>query len=268
VTGQGEQRNDDVTEQHYTATDKRCKTSALEEQILGQLRAAGLDIVPQVKRRSWVFDAAVQGTRIFIEINGAYWHSLPHAQERDVRKAEWAAEHGYTIITVTEEAYNDDPNGTIRHVVDAVEQARVVAKVDIVDTNAAHVVSSFFFDDWRDVFVRALGELGNVRHGCLAAGVARATAYKRRETDAEFALAWDEALENFSDLLEGMYARRAMEQSDRAMEFLLKANRREKYGDRLQIDDIAKHIDIMTLSTEQLERLVSGDDLVRILFGG
>jgi hypothetical protein len=49
---------------------------------------------------------------------------------------------------------------------------------------------------------------------------------------------------------------------------LLKANRREKYGDRLQIDDIAKHIDIMTLSTEQLERLVSGDDLVRILFGG
>jgi hypothetical protein len=46
-------------ETFYSATDKRCKTSALEEQILKKLGELGLDLVPQIKRRSWVFDAGV-----------------------------------------------------------------------------------------------------------------------------------------------------------------------------------------------------------------
>jgi very-short-patch-repair endonuclease len=238
-------------ETFHSATDKRCKTSALEQEILTKLGELGLDLVPQVKRRSWVFDAGVQGTRILIEVNGAYWHSLPHAQARDERKAQWAAQHGYTIITVAEEAYQADPDGMLLQVLEQVELARATA-VDRVDTERP--ISSYTFDDWRDDFVQSLAEFGNVRQACIAAGVSRAGAYKRRETDAEFAQAWDEALDNFCDLLEGVYARRAIEQSDRALEFLLKANRPEKYADKSKLELTGKDGGPVAITTPALEQ--------------
>jgi very-short-patch-repair endonuclease len=236
----------------YSATDKRCKTSALEQQILTKLAAMGLDLVPQVKRLSWVFDAGVQGTKILIEVNGAYWHSLPHAQERDAKKAAWASNHGYTIITIAEEAYQDDPDGTLERVIEAVERARELAKVDRVDTDAP--ISSYCFDDWRDAFIAALSDSANVRQACKAASISRAGAYKRRETDAEFRAAWDEAVENACDLLEGIYWTRAREQSDRAMEFLLKANRREKYGESAKLELTGKNggpLEQVTMSLDE-----------------
>lgn len=211
----------------YSATDKRCKTSGLEVEILAKLAELGLDLVPQIKRRSWVFDAGVQSTKILIEVNGDYWHDQPHAKERDARKAEWAAKHGYTIITVAEEAYQQDPDGSLQKVVEAVEHARSVAEVDKVDTDAP--ISSYTFDDWRDVFVASLAGDLNVRRACIAARISRANAYKRRDTDKEFELAWDEAIENAVDLLEGIYHQRALEQSDRAMEGFLRAYRKNRW---------------------------------------
>jgi very-short-patch-repair endonuclease len=224
-------------ETFYSATDKRCKTSALEEQILKKLGELGLDLVPQIKRRSWVFDAGVQGTKILIEINGDYWHSLPHAKERDQKKAAWASQHGYTIITITEGAYQEDPETVLLQVVEQVEQLRERTKVDTVDTDAP--ISSYTFDDWRDDFIASLSGDLNIRHACIAADISRSAAYKRRETDDEFRLAWDEAIENAADLLEGVYWKRAVEQSDRALEFLLKAARPEKYRERSEVQ--AKH---------------------------
>src|SRR5688500_18275937 len=111
-------------ETFYSATDKRCNTSVLEEQILTRHGELGLDLVPQSKGRFWVYDAGVQGSRILIEVKGAYWHSLPHAKERDQKKAEWDAKHGYSIITVAEEAYQEDPDGVLLAVVEQVEQLR------------------------------------------------------------------------------------------------------------------------------------------------
>lgn len=216
----------------YSATDKRCKTSGLEQEILAKLKELGLDLVPQIKRRSWVFDAGVQGTKILIEVNGAYWHSLPHAKERDAKKGEWAKRHGYTIITIAEEAYQADPDEVLLRVVDQVEQARTRAEVDKVDTNVP--MSSYTFDDWRDDFIASLSGDLNVRAACAAAGISRSNAYKRRETDAEFAEAWDEAIENAVDLLEGIYFQRAREQSDRAMEGFLRAYR-ERWRERTEV---------------------------------
>lgn len=211
----------------YSATDKRCKTSGLEAEILAKLAELGLDLVPQVKRRSWVFDAGVQGTKILIEVNGDFWHSQPHAQERDARKAEWAAKHGYTIISVWEGEYQKDPDGSLLKVLEAVEHARSVAKVDKVDTDAP--ISSYTFDDWRDDFIASLSGDLNVRRACIVAHISRSAAYKRRETDEEFAAAWDEAIDNAVDLLEGIYHQRALEQSDRAMEGFLRAYRRDRW---------------------------------------
>ena len=247
-------------ETFYKATDRRCKTSGLEQEILTKLAELGLDLVPQIKRRSWVFDAGVQGTKILIEINGAYWHSLPHAKERDQKKAEWAAKHGYTIITIAEESYQDDPDRMLLQVIEQVEQVRSRAEVDKVDTEAP--ISSYTFDDWRDDFIASLAGDLNVRRACIAADISRSGAYKRRETDEEFRLAWEEAEENACDLLEGVYWQRAIEQSDRALEFLLKANRREKYGERSQVELTGKNGGPMqvTMTPEELLALWTTDD--------
>jgi very-short-patch-repair endonuclease len=219
----------------HTATDKRCKTSGLEVEILAKLAELGLDLVPQIKRRSWVFDAGVQGTKILIEVNGRHWHGPDHpeVQERDRRKEAWASEHGYTIITITEDAYQKDPEEALLSVVYQVERLRDQGESDKSDTEGP--ISSFQFDDWRDDFVAALAEFGNVRGACIKARKSRSNAYYRRDTDEEFAEAWNEALDNFADLLEGVYAKRAIEQSDRAIEFLLKANRPEKYRERTEV---------------------------------
>lgn len=255
----------------YSATDKRCKTSGLEQEILAKLKDLGLDLVPQIKRRSWVFDAGVQGTKILIEVNGEHWHGPKHpeVQDRDRRKEAWATKHGYTIITITEDAYQKDPEEVLLSVVYQVEQARSAAEVDKVDTNVP--LSSHTFDDWRDDFIEVLSSTLNVRAACLAAGISRSNAYKRRDNDPEFREAWDEAVDNACDLLEGVYFSRALKQSDRALEFLLKANRREKYGDKIQFDALLKvlfeKIDYSTLSAAQIEALANGDDPISVLLG-
>lgn len=255
----------------YSATDKRCKTSGLEQEILAKLKELGLDLVPQIKRRSWVFDAGVQGTKILIEVNGDHWHGPKHpeVQERDRRKEAWATKHGYTIITIAEEVYQADPDEVLLKVVEQVEQARGAAEVDKVDTGVP--MSSYTFDDWRDDFIEVLSGTLNVRAACVAAGISRSNAYKRRDTDPEFAEAWDEAVDNACDLLEGVYFSRALEQSDRALEFLLRANRREKYGDKIQLDALLKvlfeKIDYTALSAAQIEALANGDDPITVLLG-
>lgn len=50
---------------------------------------------------SFVFDEFIPSC-ILIEVQGDYWHSRLDNQERDVRKAQWAQDHGYTLITIWE----------------------------------------------------------------------------------------------------------------------------------------------------------------------
>lgn len=103
-------------------------------------------------------------------------------------------------------------------------------------------------------FLDALAESPNVSAACRAAGVPRRTVYNHRATDAEFAAAWDDALEQSTDALVGEAYRRALkgterpvfyqgdecgrirEYSDTLAIFLLKAHRRDVYGDRVRQD--------------------------------
>jgi hypothetical protein len=62
------------------------------------------------------------------------------------------------------------------------------------------------------------------------------TAYDWRKADADFAKAWDAALEAGTDVLEDIALQRAKLQSDTLIIFLLKARRPEKYKERSQID--------------------------------
>jgi hypothetical protein len=104
--------------------------------------------------------------------------------------------------------------------------------------------------DWAPTFLAALAKSPNVTGACRKAGIGRRTAYDRRGSDAEFAAAWDDAIEQSTDDLVGEMYRRAKEgvekpvyfqgapcgtvreYSDAMAIFLTKCHRREVYGDR------------------------------------
>lgn len=56
--------------------------------------------------------------------------------------------------------------------------------------------------EWHPRFLEAFRRVGVVGAACEAAGVNRATAYRHRETDPEFAAAWAEAEDDATDVLE------------------------------------------------------------------
>ena len=104
-----------------------------------------------------------------------------------------------------------------------------------------------------EAFVEALCETGQVTKACKAAEISRRTAYYWRQTTAEFALAWDNALRVAVSALEDEARRRAQdgvdkpvyqngekvgvvrEYSDTLMIFLLKAADPKKYRERLSL---------------------------------
>lgn len=103
-----------------------------------------------------------------------------------------------------------------------------------------------------EAFIAALRDGRSVTAACIDAGIGRTSAYQWREDDPEFAKAWDEAVEEGTDLLEDEAQRRGRdgtqkpvyqggkkvgvvrEYSDTLLIFLLKARRRGKFGDKIE----------------------------------
>lgn len=64
--------------------------------------------------------------------------------------------------------------------------------------------------DWKPIFLEALADVPVVSHACKVVGISYRHAYKTRETDQDFAKAWDEALEQGIDRAEQEAFRRAV----------------------------------------------------------
>lgn len=256
---------------YYTCTDQRAAQSEAEERFLARVAAAGVPIVPQVKLgQNWVFDAAVNGTRLLIEYHGDYWHNRPEVVERDARKQQWADDEGYLIVTVWERDEQADPDGELARVVDAYAQVQAFAAVEGNTSNTPEPETPppprSAYGDWRDRFLEQLAEAGIVREACLAAGVARKTAYVARKADEGFADDWKLALADAADTALATYKRRGFQQSDRAMEFFIKSRDPETFGERTgTIDLVLKYLDLTRLSDHQVEQLAAGLDPVRVL---
>ena len=80
-------------------------------------------------------------------------------------------------------------------------------------------------DRARETFLATLRETCNVSAAARAAKIGRSTAYDWRDADEAFAAAWDDAEEEAVDALEMRARERALDNSDRMMEILLKAHR-------------------------------------------
>jgi hypothetical protein len=91
--------------------------------------------------------------------------------------------------------------------------------------------------DWQPGFLEALEKGHTVAGACKAAKVGRTTAYEARRRDEKFARAWQDLEEQAIEVLEAEAYRRAIDGSDKLMEFLLKARRPEVYRDRTNARD-------------------------------
>jgi hypothetical protein len=103
--------------------------------------------------------------------------------------------------------------------------------------------------DWKPDFLNTLKLGGHVLNAAQVAGVTRQTAYKARDSDEDFALAWADAIEEATETLERVAVRRSTvgtkrpvfyrgevvgstrEMSDTLLIFLLKSRRPEVYRD-------------------------------------
>jgi hypothetical protein len=114
---------------------------------------------------------------------------------------------------------------------------------------------------WVPTFLELIRKTGNVSKAATRAGIDRGTAYYHASRSKEFAAAWAEAdqthIDNLEELglLRAKYGRRRTvlndegqevvihdKPSDRLMEFFLKGNRPEKYGNIRELEEIARRI--------------------------
>lgn len=89
----------------------------------------------------------------------------------------------------------------------------------------------------------AIARCANVAQACRAVGADVYTYYRWLREDPELRRRHEEAVDVGLDLLENRVQERAYEQSDRLCEFLLKARRPEKWGDKTA-DAPAPKVDI------------------------
>lgn len=106
---------------------------------------------------------------------------------------------------------------------------------------------------WREAFLDALMQHGNVSRAARAARISRKHVYRERAADAVFASAWERAQQLGLDSLEDVANVRARKQSDTLLIFLLKAHRPEKYR------ETTRNINV-TLTPEQAAQM-SDDEL-------
>lgn len=69
--------------------------------------------------------------------------------------------------------------------------------------------------NWKNIFIATLANTANIRAACIAAGISRTTAYNHKKGDAEFAEAWDEAMEEAIDTMEAAALKRGRDGTTR-----------------------------------------------------
>lgn len=131
--------------------------------------------------------------------------------------------------------------------------------------------------DWAVDFLAALEERVTVEAACREIGIERSTAYRRRQRDEEFALAWHDVDEATTQRMEREAFRRAVDgfksdvlykgsvvgsetkYSDTLLIFLLKARRPEKYRENVRIEHGGTiGVDLSSSSDDELLRVARG----------
>lgn len=110
----------------------------------------------------------------------------------------------------------------------------------------------------RVAFLETLARTANVTGTCDTVGFARNAAYDWRQSDPEFAAAWDAALQRGVNALEDIANERARAGSDLLLIFLLKAHRPDKYREapRLNITE-RRGVDYRHLTPDAIRQRIA-----------
>jgi hypothetical protein len=90
--------------------------------------------------------------------------------------------------------------------------------------------------DWRPAFLKGFQKSGTVTGGCEQAKVNRTTAYRERQRNEKFALAWAELEAGVTLHLESRAVELALDGEVRLIEFLLKARKPDVYREHHSIE--------------------------------
>jgi hypothetical protein len=93
---------------------------------------------------------------------------------------------------------------------------------------------------WEKTWLAAYEECGTVVGACKVAKISRQTAYNYRRDNEGFAAAWDKLETAVTELLEKTAVQRALDGSDRLMEFMLKARRPGTYRESVKMEHSGK----------------------------
>lgn len=102
-------------------------------------------------------------------------------------------------------------------------------------------------DAWHDRFLKVFEDSGIVTEAAKAAGVSKATVYRHRAEDEDFAARWAEVEEWSTEELEQVAYKRARDGDTTLVIFLLKARRPEVYRESQYVE----HGGTVTHSHEQ-----------------
>jgi hypothetical protein len=133
-------------------------------------------------------------------------------------------------------------------------------------------------------FIAAYEVTGKVARSCRAAGIGRSTHYDWLTADPAYRERVEEAHELFVEGLEEEARRRAVEgvekpvgwymgvaggtvreHSDGLLQTLLKAERPDKYADRLELKGVLAGLDMSRLTDEQIDRITRGEHPLAVL---
>lgn len=139
------------------------------------------------------------------------------------------------------------------------------------------------FTGWEGDFLDALRNTGIIRSACMKAKVSSSVVSTRKKIDPEFRKAWGEAMEQANDALlaaayqravlgtkrykrhyhkdQLLYTEEITEYSDSLLQFLIKGNMPERFGDKIS------HSYNITLIKQEVERIAqqTGQDPVLLL---
>lgn len=119
--------------------------------------------------------------------------------------------------------------------------------------------------NWKPVFLAALAECPNVTGAARAAGIERQTAYLARQTDQEFAKAWQDALEASTDDLIGEIHRRAVKGVTKPVyQGGVKVGDVQEYSDTLAIFLAKAHRP--AIYRETVNQNLSGGATIRVVY--
>lgn len=90
--------------------------------------------------------------------------------------------------------------------------------------------------DWKIPWLKAYIKHGTINRACRAVGVHRTTVFRARNDDEKFAQICSDIEEGIVDEIEHTGMQRAMLQSDRLIEFFLKAKRPLTYRDNVRVE--------------------------------